>query len=792
MASTSHGDGHMNYLHSSEPNSSSSASSTLNRRVLRIPAYAFILPNFDHFPIDFRRFLEKEMIEIHTLKRLEASGHLNWWCSQNASQRLWPLVTTGDGNCLLHAASLGIWGIHDRQLNLRQALYDVLTQDNRRNSFYRRWRWLESKSNLQSELVLTEDEWEKEWKSVIDLASATPRPNTEGNPGCNEQVYESLECIHVYALAQVLRRPIIVVADTVLRNANGEELAPIPFGGVYLPLEFSPDQCHRGPLVLSYDASHFSALVAMRQTNSNYLQTVPIIDRFRNLLPVHFAVDPGPEFTWWRDGKDQDIAFKLESEQTDDRMLELMGTYMDIVKMDLRRGSIKKSLPFVGETEFAPSIPLKLMAIASGKNDSHRHRFFNELRQHFRWLTKKSKRKSSKARFSANELRQSNCVLAVLLHNYSHQHIEKMFENYLVGVRERYERYKKVPSSVIIPKNRLSRSFSSSSVHLSCLNCKRHAASLSTTFLCSDCFEDQKREMASLGSSSSPQSQTSTGNSSFERCSHSNDSAYCSKSSTMPALSDNLEESSGLMNERIDFEGGSYQISSMSMSPRSPTSPSFVRESPVKVTVKEYGDYGSYARDKGSRDYSSDYGSYRQRAPSRDYGTREVNKAYGNRDVARDYGNRASIKEYGNRELTRDYGNREVVRDYGMRDSKKDYGNRDYQDYTIYHTPTSPITKYRNHYDDSVYYTPRHEIQPRFNHSNQGDNLMERFNSMSIKSRPRPNNFDVGRYNMRRDHSIDRTPVFSPVPRYVSPNTPLAPELAPRMIYGQSEVVTQH
>ena len=33
------------------------------------------------------------------------------------------------------------------------------------------------------------------------------------------------------------RRPIIVIADTVLKDAFGEALAPIPFGGIYLPLE---------------------------------------------------------------------------------------------------------------------------------------------------------------------------------------------------------------------------------------------------------------------------------------------------------------------------------------------------------------------------------------------------------------------------------------------------------------------------------------------------------------------------------------------------------------------------
>lgn len=63
-----------------------------------------------------------------------------------------------------------------------------------------------------------------------------------------------------------------VVSDTVLRNAVGEELSPIPFGGIYLPLECPSNQCHRSPLVLCYDSAHFSALVTMRHTAPNSLQ----------------------------------------------------------------------------------------------------------------------------------------------------------------------------------------------------------------------------------------------------------------------------------------------------------------------------------------------------------------------------------------------------------------------------------------------------------------------------------------------------------------------------------------
>lgn len=37
-----------------------------------------------------------------------------------------------------------------------------------------------------------------------------------------DPVYESLEEFHVFVLAHVLRRPIVVVADTMLRDSGGE------------------------------------------------------------------------------------------------------------------------------------------------------------------------------------------------------------------------------------------------------------------------------------------------------------------------------------------------------------------------------------------------------------------------------------------------------------------------------------------------------------------------------------------------------------------------------------------
>lgn len=111
--------------------------------------------------------------------------------------------------------------------------------------------------------------------------------------------------VHVLALAHVLRRPIIVIAETMLKDAEGVALAPIPFGGVYLPLEVSSSNCHRTPLLLAYHSAHFSPLVTVHGHNdiggddSNEGVSIPLIDPDTGqILPVLFAVDPGPDWDW--------------------------------------------------------------------------------------------------------------------------------------------------------------------------------------------------------------------------------------------------------------------------------------------------------------------------------------------------------------------------------------------------------------------------------------------------------------------------------------------------------------
>lgn len=82
---------------------------------------------------------------------------------------------------------------------------------------------------------LNEEEWQREWDNILKLASSQPRTSGSSTPLASEsetdcgsatngstsnKTYESLEEIHVLALAHVLKRPIFVIADTVLKVSN--------------------------------------------------------------------------------------------------------------------------------------------------------------------------------------------------------------------------------------------------------------------------------------------------------------------------------------------------------------------------------------------------------------------------------------------------------------------------------------------------------------------------------------------------------------------------------------------
>ena len=245
---------------------------------------------------------------------------------------------------------------------------------------------MEQRNKKSGGLVYSEAEWEREWQDVVRFASCEER-KTNDAPHASHSYYESLEEIHVFALAHVLRRPIVVLADSYLRNFDGEPIAPVYFGGVYLPLEWSPSKCYKIPLLLAYEASHFAALVAVdwaerdrvvkrkkftffkaktRERHADEpLLVAPLQSAEGNLLPVRFAIDslrlkelgaikkayakPG--------GLDQ-----IDEKDMEKYQLKLMKKYLNIVEFDVKPESTE---PEENATTKAEESPFSSRAISS-------------------------------------------------------------------------------------------------------------------------------------------------------------------------------------------------------------------------------------------------------------------------------------------------------------------------------------------------------------------------------------------------------------------------------------------
>ncbi|XP_064475033.1 OTU domain-containing protein 7B-like [Ornithodoros turicata] len=508
----------------------------LSQLLLETPVYTFTLPDLSVHPPDFREFLEKDLVETSTLVSLENAGRLNWWAEHGVSQRLWPLATSGDGNCLLHAASLGMWGFHDRLLTLRKALHALLTKSSYADAFYRRWRWQTSLQNKEAGLVYCEEEWRREWHTLLKMSSTEPRsrpyrsndvgtatvkgslelvhedPATGRGGGGSTCTYESLEEIHVLALCHVLRRPIVVVADTVLRDVAGQPLAPIPFGGIYLPFECPPERCHRSPLCLAYDAAHFSALVPMEGGVPQLPVAIPLIDADGKLLPVQFAADPGPGVQWGRDENDPKVISKVTPSETD--KLGLLSRFLEVNCLP----SLSRRSSTPGSGEMMTNGKTSSFDSDDGAQESGPHRsraarqlqtvakqfgsigksMSRKLRKNFGSITRRGgsfKGDSSPSKDKRSTTPSSDGILVAALHTERrHEYQEEMIHNYLSSARVRFRERQRdsSTSSTALPTQPHYRP--RGSIPVECVNpgCTMFGTS-ATSYLCSQCYSRQKQ-----------------------------------------------------------------------------------------------------------------------------------------------------------------------------------------------------------------------------------------------------------------------------------------------------------
>ena len=85
------------------------------------------------------------------------------------------------------------------------------------NRFYKRWKEEEQRQAHLQGFSIGEDQLRQDWAAVLALA---------------DQKCKSLEQIHIFALAHVLRRPVVVYGVKVVKNYRGENLGFVNFEGV--------------------------------------------------------------------------------------------------------------------------------------------------------------------------------------------------------------------------------------------------------------------------------------------------------------------------------------------------------------------------------------------------------------------------------------------------------------------------------------------------------------------------------------------------------------------------------
>ena len=108
-------------------------------------------------------------------------------------------------------------------------------------------------------------------------------------------MFDFLEDIHVFALANILRRPIIILSDSHVRNFSGAAFCANQFSGIYLPILWSHKACVKSPIVLGYANNHFTPLLGMEDSVENTtdirLSVVPLVTKDQESLNIHFLTE---------------------------------------------------------------------------------------------------------------------------------------------------------------------------------------------------------------------------------------------------------------------------------------------------------------------------------------------------------------------------------------------------------------------------------------------------------------------------------------------------------------------
>ncbi|CAF2765098.1 unnamed protein product [Rotaria sp. Silwood2] len=271
------------------------------------------------------KFLEKNNFDIQRylidrimFRTMNDANVINWISS---FKRLYPIRTSGNGNCLLHAVLIAMVGIHDFDLYLRDRLVQFM--DENKEILKNHWRKERLKSDKNYGIRSEDSKLDEEWNELCDLVRYE---NSEDGQIASH--LEFLEAVHIFSISNMLRRPIIVLSEDVIRNKNGEAISVNDLFGIYLPILSTPNECITEPIVLAYDRSHFCAL----QTSDRSVEGA-----LDNRLPLYLSIDHAYE------NVSLPIRF-LGDDENIEHSNNLLRDYLRVQKLEYRFDDISSPL----------------------------------------------------------------------------------------------------------------------------------------------------------------------------------------------------------------------------------------------------------------------------------------------------------------------------------------------------------------------------------------------------------------------------------------------------------------
>lgn len=240
----------------------------------------------------FEKMISWDTIEYLT-KRLGGT--------ENMPHNICPLTTPGDGNCLLHALSLALWGIEKYfAATLRKLLKEELIQH---KPFY------STAIDKKHEDADEQGYKDAEYQAFLKEAGAKNA---------------HLGFIHIFALSNILRRPIVLYSsDEDMANWGTHEEGCC---GLFLPTRFPSTECMGGPLALAWSTeskNHFVPLCPLEGVKIEW----PLLDLvYAKSLPANETI----------------TAYLTEGAKHDKPIVETGSALSDQEVRRLREGSVRR------------------------------------------------------------------------------------------------------------------------------------------------------------------------------------------------------------------------------------------------------------------------------------------------------------------------------------------------------------------------------------------------------------------------------------------------------------------